>query len=72
MLVTGASRGIGLGIARRLASQGHGLTIAGRDGERLASVATELRALGACDVFYLPGDVLDDEYLAALAAIHGE
>ena len=34
-LVTGASRGIGLGIATRLARRGHALTVAARDPERL-------------------------------------
>ena len=41
-LVTGASRGLGLVIARVLARRGYGLVIAGRDRDALASAALEL------------------------------
>jgi len=69
-LVTGASRGIGLGIALRLAAGGHRLTIAARDQLHLDSVAEELRAAGAPDVLALAGDVGDETYLADLVATH--
>lgn len=36
-LVTGASRGIGLGVATRLAQQGYGLTLTARDEARLGA-----------------------------------
>lgn len=49
-LVTGASRGIGLGIAKRLARLGYSLTVTARDPQHLASVATDLTVLGAPDV----------------------
>jgi NAD(P)-dependent dehydrogenase (short-subunit alcohol dehydrogenase family) len=69
-LVTGASRGIGLGIARMLAGLGHGVTLAARDPARLEDVAAELRAIGAADALAVPGDLADPEYPAALAAAH--
>jgi 3-oxoacyl-[acyl-carrier protein] reductase len=69
-LVTGASRGIGLGIATRLAERGWGLTLAARDADRLASVVRSLADAGAADVRALAGDVADDHYLAELAAAH--
>jgi 3-oxoacyl-[acyl-carrier protein] reductase len=69
-LITGATRGIGLGIATRLAERGFGLTIAGRDGERLAEVATTLCQRGAQGVLVMPGDILDDDYLAELVTAH--
>ena len=56
-LVTGGSRGIGLGIARQLAEQGFDLAINGmRPEEQVADVLDELRDLGA-DVLYVPGDI---------------
>jgi len=41
-LVTGASRGIGLGIARELLSRGAAVTITGRKADQLAAAAAEL------------------------------
>jgi 3-oxoacyl-[acyl-carrier protein] reductase len=69
-LITGSSRGLGLGIALRLAERGFNLTIAGRDGQRLSDVAVTLRERGAPDVSFQPGDVLDDDHLAALVDSH--
>lgn len=69
-LITGSSRGLGLGIAMRLAERGFNLTIAGRDAQRLSDVAATLRDRGAPDVSTQPGDVLDDDYLAALVDSH--
>jgi hypothetical protein len=43
-LVTGASSGIGLELARELAAHGHSLAIVARDETRLAAVADELRS----------------------------
>lgn len=43
-LVTGASSGIGVEIARALASRGHGITIVARRQEPLAALAAELAA----------------------------
>jgi NAD(P)-dependent dehydrogenase (short-subunit alcohol dehydrogenase family) len=56
-LVTGGTRGIGLGIARALAGEGWALVLGGlRPQEQVASVLAELRAGGA-DVVYAPGDI---------------
>jgi 3-hydroxy acid dehydrogenase/malonic semialdehyde reductase len=44
ILVTGATAGFGLSIARRFAQDGHKLVIAGRRGERLDALADEIGA----------------------------
>jgi NAD(P)-dependent dehydrogenase (short-subunit alcohol dehydrogenase family) len=46
-LVTGASQGIGLGIARLFASEGASLVVTGRKAPKLMGVIPELEALGA-------------------------
>lgn len=69
-LVTGASRGIGLGIARRLAGRGYGLTITARGEDALAEVAQTLRADGAPEVLTVPGDLSDPDHLSALVTAH--
>ncbi len=71
-LVTGASRGIGLGIAQTLARQGFGLTVTARDPARLDELAAELRTLGAAEVVVHAGDAADPELPAQLAAAHQE
>ncbi len=45
-LVTGASSGIGLAIARMLGREGYGLTVAGRRPEKLEAAAEQLRGEG--------------------------
>lgn len=56
-LITGGSRGIGLGIARALAADGCHLAINGRRAERdVANVLVELRGLGV-EAMYCRGDV---------------
>jgi len=57
-LVTGASRGLGLVIARVLAKRGYGLVIGGRDREALAESATAL-AKDAPAVLPVAGDITD-------------
>ncbi|HSF95275.1 MAG TPA: SDR family oxidoreductase [Thermohalobaculum sp.] len=57
-LITGASRGIGLGLARGLAAAGAAVAINGRNAEAVAKAAAELRAGGA-EVFEAPFDVTD-------------
>src|SRR5688500_10417136 len=69
-LVTGASRGLGLGIARMLARRDFGLTIAARDPARLQEVAEELTALGAPTVVLQAGDLADERYPAELCDVH--
>jgi NAD(P)-dependent dehydrogenase (short-subunit alcohol dehydrogenase family) len=67
-LVTGGTRGIGLGIARALAQEGWNLAIMGRrpDGD-VRVVLDELRALGAA-VQYLRGDLARSDDRARLVA----
>jgi len=56
-LITGGSRGIGLGIAKYLAADGLDLAINGiRPESELADVLTELRKSG-CDVIYCRGNI---------------
>lgn len=65
-LVTGGSRGIGLGIARNLAGQGFDLAINGmRPEEQVEPVLDELRASGS-EVLYAPGDIGDSGARAAI------
>lgn len=67
VIVTGASRGIGRGIAHHLAREGARLVITGRRADRLSEVSAELDALGA-DHLAATGDVSDREAAFALAA----
>jgi 3-oxoacyl-[acyl-carrier protein] reductase len=69
-LVTGASRGIGLGLAQMLARKGYGLTIGARDGDRLTDVAKELESAGALSVVAVPGDLADETYAERAVAAH--
>lgn len=71
-LISGASRGIGLGIAHRLAQQGYALTITARDAARLDAVATDLRAAGAPEVVPVAADMADEDAIDRVVAIHGD
>ncbi|NKR27585.1 short-chain dehydrogenase [Prescottella equi] len=71
-LITGASRGIGLGIAERLAAQGYGLTVTARDASRLDAVAEKLRAAGAPDVVAIAADMADPDAAQVLTGAHQE
>jgi NAD(P)-dependent dehydrogenase (short-subunit alcohol dehydrogenase family) len=66
-LVTGATRGLGLALARGLARRGWNLIIDGRDAERLRAVRDELAAV--THVAALAGDVTDPEHRRALAVL---
>lgn len=69
-LVTGASRGIGLGIARRLAERGYALTIAARGVEALHARVDELCSLGAADVLVTAGDMSDPDAVRDIVRAH--
>ena len=58
-LVTGASRGIGLAVARRLVAEGASVMLVGRDPEALEQVADELgeQAAPGVEVATAPLDV---------------
>lgn len=58
-LVTGASAGIGMAIARELASRGHGVALVARRHERLESLAAELRTAHGVRAEPLPCDLAD-------------
>jgi short-subunit dehydrogenase len=71
-LVTGASRGIGRGIAFALASQGYGLTITSRREADLEALLPELRLAGAVDVVAVAADMANRDVLPGLVASHRE
>lgn len=65
ILITGASGGIGAAAARRLAGKGMAVGLAGRNVEKLETVAEDCRTLGGeAEVF--AGDVTDDVYASEL------
>lgn len=68
-IVTGASSGIGLEIARMLGEEGYGLTVAARRPEKLAAAAQELRAAGF-DVEEVPAQLGDEAAVQAVVAAH--
>jgi NAD(P)-dependent dehydrogenase (short-subunit alcohol dehydrogenase family) len=57
-IITGASRGLGLALARALADRGWNLVLDARGAEALEEVATELS--GTTTVRAIPGDVADE------------
>lgn len=67
-LITGASRGLGLALARRLAAAGWGLLLDARDAEALAAAHAELAELAPqAQITSLPGDVTVPTHRRALA-----
>jgi NAD(P)-dependent dehydrogenase (short-subunit alcohol dehydrogenase family) len=65
-LITGASRGLGLALARRLAAGGWTLIVDARGAEDLEAARAELGELTR--VVAIPGDVRSEEHRQALAA----
>lgn len=70
-LVTGASRGIGRGIAIAYAKAGADVAVSARDEALLNEVADEIRGLGRTAVV-VPADVTDQEQVAAAIASAAE
>ena len=66
-LVTGASSGIGVEIARELARRGHGVTLVARRADKLADLAQELSGTGV-RAEVLAADLADPDARAALPA----
>ena len=69
--ITGASRGLGLPLARQLASHGARLALMARDGERLREAAAGL----GNDTLLFPGDVTSEndcgQFIGEIVAEHG-
>jgi len=65
-LITGASRGLGLALARELAKRGWSLIIDGRGADALEAARAELAHYTS--VVAIPGDVADPQHRQALAA----
>jgi short-subunit dehydrogenase len=70
-IVTGASSGIGLAIARMLSGEGYALTLAARRPERLEAAAAELGEAGG-EVEVVPADVSQEEAIQAVVQSHRE
>ena len=68
-LVTGASSGIGLAIARMLGEEGHGLTVAARRPEKLADAVAQLRDAGF-EVEEVAGNMADEADVQRIVAAH--
>ena len=66
-LITGASKGLGLALARALAKRGWNLIITARDKEQLQSARNELAQL--THVAAIAGDVTDPAHRASLATL---
>jgi NAD(P)-dependent dehydrogenase (short-subunit alcohol dehydrogenase family) len=68
-IVTGASSGIGLAIARMLGEEGHAVTIASRRPEKLEPAAEELRGAGVT-VEAVPANVADEDAVKQVVQRH--
>ncbi len=69
-IITGASRGLGLALARALARRGWALIIDARGTAELERVARELGSI--TEVVAIPGDVADDLHRGALVEAAGD
>jgi NAD(P)-dependent dehydrogenase (short-subunit alcohol dehydrogenase family) len=70
-VITGASSGIGLAIARVLGEEGYALTVSARRPEKLESAAASLRDLGI-EVQSIAANMTDEEDIVAVFAKHRE
>jgi len=68
-IITGASSGIGLAIARMLGEEGYGLTVTGRRADKLDAAARELAAAGL-EVEHVAGDVADEAVVRQVVEAH--
>ena len=65
-VITGASSGLGVVFARKLAAE-HDLLLVARRKDRLDALAAELAAQYGCEVEVLPADLTDERELAVVA-----
>jgi NAD(P)-dependent dehydrogenase (short-subunit alcohol dehydrogenase family) len=70
-IVTGASSGIGLGIAHLLGQEGHALTVAARRPEKLEAAAQELRGAGF-EINVVAGNFGDEAVVQEVVRTHRE
>ena len=68
-IVTGASSGIGLALARMLGEEGHALTVAARRPEKLEAAADDLREAGF-EVEHVAANMASEEEIQAVVARH--
>jgi NAD(P)-dependent dehydrogenase (short-subunit alcohol dehydrogenase family) len=69
-IITGASQGLGLALARELAARGYALAIDARRADRLAAAEVELATL--TEVAAIAGDVTDADHRRRLVAAAAE
>ncbi|HEX8104303.1 MAG TPA: SDR family oxidoreductase [Solirubrobacteraceae bacterium] len=69
-LVTGASSGIGLAIARMLGQEGYGLTVAARRAEKLADAVIQLQQEGIDDIVEVAADMSSEEDIQRVVQAH--
>jgi decaprenylphospho-beta-D-erythro-pentofuranosid-2-ulose 2-reductase len=65
--IFGATSGIAVGVARRLAAAGARLVLVGRDAEGLAAAGRDLKVRGATDIVEIAGDLAAIEALGPAA-----
>lgn len=71
-LVTGATRGIGLGVSRHLAELGFGLTITARGGEALEHARRDLVDRGADEVLTVVSEASDADSVTRVVDAHAD
>ncbi len=70
-LITGASSGIGLAIARALGQDGYGITVSARRPDKLEEAAKQLEAEGL-EILTVPANMAKEEDIQNLVAKHKE
>jgi NAD(P)-dependent dehydrogenase (short-subunit alcohol dehydrogenase family) len=70
-LITGASSGIGLAIARALAQDGYGITVSARRPEKLEEAAKQLEA-DSLEILSVPANMAKEDDIENLVAKHKE
>ena len=70
-LITGASSGIGLAIARSLGESGYGVTVSARRPEKLEAATEDLWGEGL-QVESVPANMVNEEEIVSLVDSHGE